>query len=436
MLLLGLMLDYYLDVIYLFTEAFRFESLRILFILATFIPMYACIMKDIVHASVFYSSFLSISKHHRTLCGSFKAFGSLFSKNDHIHKLLLFLLYNCLRLGAWIILNSVAVLAFLCLCFAFIAVLSILNLHYVLVGFVLYPSKLIVNSEFQMIWVRLVYKNVLKSDSDASLSHFYKLIAPIDLIFRCVVNAVLIVVNFYYLKKVTAFVLIKLILSLALGAISLLYIYDSVVVCINLIKCRIKSPNSASQGEIFKMTVIETNPAMVDVYFQEEPTKNAEENENGAALESKEIAALEILKKELLVDLESWKGNSLLSSEEELHIHELVSNLKEEKCQKFLHIYTDCKSRHLSNEKLAELLKSILEQQLSQHLEALKSKLLSDVILWADNGILTADEAAAFLFKLSNSQDSDLYVILGYYESALDENKTANEIVDEIKQLS
>jgi hypothetical protein len=95
-------IDFYLDLIFLVIEPFRFQYLRIVFAVFILAPS---ISFTAIHLLKFSPKFESLSSYIRTFVQKskeFKPFGSLFNKNDHIHKLLIYLVYNVVRLLIWI----------------------------------------------------------------------------------------------------------------------------------------------------------------------------------------------------------------------------------------------------------------------------------------------------------------------------------------------
>jgi hypothetical protein len=144
----------------------------------------------------------------------------------------------------------------------------------------------------------------------------------------------------------------------------------------------------------------------------------------------------ELLRAELLEALSLWKSElNLISEDLEGRIRAMLDSIEDGDTKKLLQIFSECKTRNLDPEHSIDLLKGFLDHQLSQHLDVLKNQLLSDLTIWTRQGLISDEESASVHRMIIQAELSELFLILCFYESAVDLKLSAKDIADEIKSL-
>jgi hypothetical protein len=68
-------------------------------------------------------------------------------------------------------------------------------------------------------------------------------------------------------------------------------------------------------------------------------------------------------------------------------------------------------------------------------MQSQKTRLLSDLTSWAEQGLITTEEHVSLHTMVILAEMSELFLILCFYESAIDLKMNAKDIAEEIKSL-
>lgn len=199
--------------------------LKVLSLAFLFLPALACVFKNanqLMNEQGYGKEWIRKSEVPFNYISKKPFIMSLWNKNDHIHKLIIYALVDMFRIFFLILCRSLTFLFLVVFRALVIIVFLVRNLHLLIVGFVFFWFKLIWIEKIQRIWTNTFLKSTYISDTKP----FYTSISILfEYCFRSLPQAFLIVICIHQVGKLDPFSLFKLSLSIFLALNGLLGLF-------------------------------------------------------------------------------------------------------------------------------------------------------------------------------------------------------------------
>jgi hypothetical protein len=444
-ILILLIIDLYLDLIYLLSEPYKFEMFRILHGCLIIGSSLIYVLHHLISSSLKGKS--SLNPIYQRVLPDFKNIKfvtSIFEKNDHLHKLLISFVLNTLRAGFLLLYLLSSYILSILIFLPVVCIFLLRKLHIILLSSFLSFSKLTIFKSVHPFQLSLLKIDNL--DQKILTEELSKNIV-FDLVFKCIPLSALISLNYVFLEKLSPFILAKWIIALVLSFIGILLAMEFVGLVIINFSRNSKQTSTVQTSEIDAVptneeTIIKALQASDVVIVGKENDLRMNSSPFGiqtADLEIREInsadmyADTEDLKHKLVENVSLWVERDLLSNEEKSHLISALDALNEAELKNVLSTYHTSKLAGFEESVVLEKVRISIESLYQEHLDQLQKQIFAEIEILKNLKYITEDESAKIRRNISEMDHQKLVLSLCFYESAIEMTSDKKDIAAEIK---